>query len=47
MHPANEEQQQFPKSRFGHTAVVNNKSMYVFGGWDGNDTLNDISVYNV
>lgn len=36
-----------PKSRFGHTSVVNKKSMFVFGGWDGNETLNDIKVFNI
>lgn len=21
--------------------------MYVFGGWDGNETMNDIQIYNI
>lgn len=32
---------QAPRSRFGHTAVVYSHSMYVFGGWDGHDTLQE------
>jgi hypothetical protein len=32
--------------RFGHTAVVHKNFMYVFGGWDGNITLNDLNVYD-
>uniref|UniRef100_A0A0G4GFY8 RING-type domain-containing protein n=1 Tax=Chromera velia CCMP2878 TaxID=1169474 RepID=A0A0G4GFY8_9ALVE len=31
-----------PAGRFGHTAVVYKQSMYVFGGWNGNDTLVDL-----
>lgn len=30
---------QVPRNRFGHTAVVYGHSMYIFGGWDGHDTL--------
>jgi N-acetylneuraminic acid mutarotase len=33
--------------RFGHTAVVNQNKIYVFGGWDGNQTLSDILEYNI
>lgn len=36
-----------PKLRFGHTAIVNLRFMYVFGGWDGNVTLNDLSVFDL
>lgn len=35
-----------PKLRFGHTAVVRKNCMYVFGGWDGKVTLNDLSMYD-
>jgi hypothetical protein len=37
---------QEPKLRFGHTAVVHGKYMYVFGGWDGNVTLNDLNMFD-
>lgn len=30
-----------PQKRFGHSSVVFGNSMYVFGGWDGRDTLQD------
>jgi N-acetylneuraminic acid mutarotase len=33
--------------RFGHSAVINNGKMYIFGGWDGNETLSDILEYQV
>ena len=36
-----------PKIRFGHTAVVNNQYMYIFGGWDGSVTLEDLSVFDL
>ncbi len=35
-----------PKLRFAHTAVVRENLMYVFGGWDGNITLNDLNVFD-
>jgi N-acetylneuraminic acid mutarotase len=35
-----------PRSRFGHTAVVYQNSMFVFGGWDGHDTLQELCEYN-
>eukprot|EP00924_Labyrinthula_sp_SR-Ha-C_P004890 maker-scaffold_1-snap-gene-15.40-mRNA-1 protein AED:0.26 eAED:0.26 QI:0/0/0/1/0/0/3/0/526 len=35
-----------PVSRFGHTAVVDNDDMYVFGGWDGHETLNSMWRYS-
>lgn len=31
-----------PLNRFGHTAVVFEHSMFVFGGWNGHDTMDDI-----
>lgn len=36
-----------PQSRFGHTAVVYGHSMFVFGGWDGHDTLQELLEYNI
>mmetsp|Transcript_85667 Transcript_85667/g.239358 ORF Transcript_85667/g.239358 Transcript_85667/m.239358 type:complete len:792 (+) Transcript_85667:172-2547(+) len=36
-----------PQSRFGHTAVMYGHSMFVFGGWDGHDTLQDFLEYDV
>ena len=41
-----------PRDRFCHVAVVHNDSMYVFGGYDGTDRLNDFirfdfSVYDL
>jgi len=36
-----------PRSRFGHTAVIYGHSMYIFGGWDGHDTLQELFEYNV
>lgn len=35
------------KERFGHSAVLNGQEMIVFGGWDGNETLNHILKYNI
>eukprot|EP00403_Amphidinium_massartii_P044184 CAMPEP_0178456924 /NCGR_PEP_ID=MMETSP0689_2-20121128/46746_1 /TAXON_ID=160604 /ORGANISM="Amphidinium massartii, Strain CS-259" /LENGTH=777 /DNA_ID=CAMNT_0020083147 /DNA_START=45 /DNA_END=2376 /DNA_ORIENTATION=- len=35
-----------PRSRFGHTAVMYGHSMYVFGGWDGHETLQELFEYN-
>lgn len=31
-----------PLNRFGHTAILYDHSMYVFGGWNGHDTLYDL-----
>jgi N-acetylneuraminic acid mutarotase len=31
-----------PLNRFGHTAVVHEHSMFIFGGWNGHDTMDDI-----
>eukprot|EP00929_Paragymnodinium_shiwhaense_P013396 TRINITY_DN121257_c0_g1_i1.p1 TRINITY_DN121257_c0_g1~~TRINITY_DN121257_c0_g1_i1.p1 ORF type:complete len:780 (+),score=173.99 TRINITY_DN121257_c0_g1_i1:233-2572(+) len=36
-----------PRSRFGHTAVVYGHSMFIFGGWDGHDTLQELQEYNI
>lgn len=36
-----------PKIRFGHTAVVYKHFMYIFGGWDGQVTLNDLSAFDL
>lgn len=36
-----------PKIRFGHTAVINRHYMYIFGGWDGQMTLNDLSIFDL
>lgn len=33
---------EIPLQRFGHVAVVYEHSMYIFGGWNGNDTMDDI-----
>lgn len=35
-----------PLNRFGHTAVVFEHSMYLFGGWNGHDTMDDIFQYS-
>eukprot|EP00919_Chromeraceae_sp_WS-2016_P041692 GHVR01099303.1.p1 GENE.GHVR01099303.1~~GHVR01099303.1.p1 ORF type:complete len:257 (+),score=50.03 GHVR01099303.1:251-1021(+) len=36
-----------PGERFGHTAVSYKNCMYVFGGWDGSDTLNDLYQFTL
>lgn len=36
-----------PSFRFGHTAVVHNTLMYVFGGWDGTETLDDLNAFDL
>lgn len=36
-----------PKIRFGHTAVINGNYMYIFGGWDGQVTLEDLSIFDL
>ena len=35
------------KARFGHTSAIYKNSLYIFGGWDGGETLNDIQVYDI
>jgi N-acetylneuraminic acid mutarotase len=31
-----------PLNRFGHTAVVFDNSLYIFGGWNGHYTMDDL-----
>ena len=35
-----------PLTRFGHSASVFEQSMFIFGGWDGHETLDDIFQYS-
>mmetsp|Transcript_14690 Transcript_14690/g.14310 ORF Transcript_14690/g.14310 Transcript_14690/m.14310 type:complete len:320 (+) Transcript_14690:639-1598(+) len=35
-----------PLNRFGHTACIYEHSMFIFGGWNGHDTLDDIFQYS-
>ncbi|CEM25889.1 unnamed protein product [Vitrella brassicaformis CCMP3155] len=42
---ANGSAQNPPENRFGHTAVVYENGMYVFGGWNGQNTLSDLYEY--
>ena len=35
-----------PSARFGHTAEVYRNDMYVFGGWNGADTLDELYAYS-
>ena len=35
-----------PLNRFGHTAIIYDHSMYIFGGWNGHDTLDDLYQYS-
>ena len=35
-----------PLNRFGHSAVVFQNSMFIFGGWNGHDTMDDIFQYS-
>eukprot|EP00922_Rhytidocystis_sp_ex-Travisia-forbesii_P021443 GHVS01031400.1.p1 GENE.GHVS01031400.1~~GHVS01031400.1.p1 ORF type:complete len:874 (+),score=128.88 GHVS01031400.1:24-2624(+) len=37
---------QSPTERFGHSAIMYDDSMYIFGGWDGHDTLNDLREFS-
>jgi N-acetylneuraminic acid mutarotase len=36
-----------PNIRFGHTAIVHKSLMYVFGGWDGTETLNHLNAFDL
>jgi len=36
-----------PAARSAHTAVVEGKSMYIFGGWNGNNCMNDMYELNL
>jgi N-acetylneuraminic acid mutarotase len=35
-----------PLNRFGHSAVVCNNCMFVIGGWNGHDTMDDVYQYS-
>ena len=35
-----------PLNRFGHAAVVCKNSMFVIGGWNGHDTMDDVFQYS-
>ncbi len=35
-----------PLNRFGHTACLFEHSMFIFGGWNGHDTMDDIFQYS-
>ncbi len=35
-----------PSARFGHSAEVYRNSMYIFGGWNGTDTLDELYTYS-
>lgn len=35
------------KPRFGHTSVVRKDFMYIFGGYDGEETLNEILIIDL
>ena len=34
--------ERIPEARFGHVAAIYRDSMFVFGGWNGKKTLDDI-----
>jgi len=36
-----------PMGRFGHSACMYKHSMFVFGGWNGHDTLDDLYEFSV
>mmetsp|Transcript_38339 Transcript_38339/g.58428 ORF Transcript_38339/g.58428 Transcript_38339/m.58428 type:complete len:86 (+) Transcript_38339:1053-1310(+) len=36
-----------PSIRFGHTAIVHKSLMYVFGGWDGTETLDYLNAFDL
>ena len=36
-----------PSPRYGHTANLYNKKMYVFGGWNGKTYFNDVIIYDL
>ena len=42
-----ESKQSVPLARFGHSAVIYKHSMYVFGGWNGHDTLDDLYEFSL
>ena len=37
---------EMPSRRFGHSAVAHRDSMWLFGGWNGRRTLNDLFEFN-
>jgi N-acetylneuraminic acid mutarotase len=37
--------EQQPSARFGHSGVLYREALYIFGGWDGMATLNDLWRY--
>jgi hypothetical protein len=36
-----------PNIRFGHTAIVHKSLMYIFGGWDGTETLDHLNAFDL
>lgn len=36
-----------PKGRSAYSAVVYKNCMYIYGGWDGHESMNDIHCYNL
>ena len=35
-----------PSPRFGHTSEIYKNNMYIFGGWNGSDTLDELYTYS-
>lgn len=35
-----------PLNRFGHSAVIIQHQMVIFGGWNGHDTMDDLYYYS-
>jgi leucine-zipper-like transcriptional regulator 1 len=42
-----EEFGEIPVPRFGHSAVIYKNSLYVFAGWNGHETLDDLYQYSL
>jgi N-acetylneuraminic acid mutarotase len=38
---------EIPTARWGHTGTLINNSIIIFGGWDGENVLNDLYVFNL
>lgn len=36
-----------PSPRYGHTADLYNRKMYIFGGWNGKNYFNDVHVFDL
>ena len=36
-----------PSPRYGHTANLYNKKMYIFGGWNGKTYFNDVVTFDL